>query len=66
MSGVRIIHDYMRDKTEQVSKFDDLLSFELEYSRSEDFAHLGRYIHIWTEPLAESEVGISENGKEEN
>jgi S-adenosylmethionine-dependent methyltransferase len=56
----------MRDKTEQVSKFDDLLSFELEYSRSEDFAHLGRYIHIWTEPLAESEVGISENGKEEN
>lgn len=66
MSGVRIIHDYMRDKTEQVSKFDDLLSFELEYSRSEDFAHLGRYIHIWTEPLAESESGISENGKEEN
>lgn len=51
MSGVRIIHDYMRDKSEQVSKFDDLLSFELEYSRSEDFAHLGRYIHLWTEPL---------------
>lgn len=55
LSGVRIIHDYMRDKTEQISKFDDLLSFEMEYSRSEDFAHLGRYIHIWTEPLTVSE-----------
>ncbi len=50
LSGVRVIHDYMRDKTQQISKFEDLLSYELLYSRSKDFAHLGRYIHIWTKP----------------
>lgn len=49
MTGVRIVHDYMRDKSEQNSKFEDLLHYELEYCRHKDFAHLGRYIHIWTD-----------------
>ncbi len=48
MSGVRIIHDYMRDKTEQVSKFEDLLNYELLYSRNPTLAPLGRYVHVWT------------------
>ncbi len=50
LSGVRIVHDYMRDKTDQINKFDDLLYYELLYSRHRDFAHLGRYVHIWTKP----------------
>lgn len=51
LSGVRVVHDYMRDKTDQENKFDDLLYYELMYSRSKDYAHLGRYIHVWTKPL---------------
>ena len=51
LSGVRIVHDYMRDKSDQVNKFDDLLYYELLYSRHKDYAHLGRYIHIWSKPL---------------
>lgn len=51
LSGVRVVHDYMRDKTDQINKFEDLLHYELLYSRHRDFAHLGRYVHIWTKPL---------------
>ncbi|MGN1392800.1 MAG: methyltransferase domain-containing protein [Succinivibrionaceae bacterium] len=51
LSGVRVVHDYMRDKTDQINKFDDLLYYELLYSRHEVFSHLGRYIHIWTKPF---------------
>lgn len=50
MSGVRVVHDYMRDKTEQISKFDDLLYYELLYSRHLHLAPLGRYVHLWTKP----------------
>jgi S-adenosylmethionine-dependent methyltransferase len=51
LSGVRVVHDYMRDKQDQINKFDDLLHYELEYSRHPDFARLGRYVHLWTKPF---------------
>lgn len=46
VSGIRIIHDYMRHKDDQQNKFNDLLAMELEYSRQEPYVHLGRYIHV--------------------
>ncbi|MGL5947475.1 MAG: methyltransferase domain-containing protein [Aeromonas sp.] len=45
-SGVRVIHDYMRHKTDQTEKFTDLLAMELAYCRQEPFVSLGRYIHV--------------------
>lgn len=45
-TGVRVIHDYMRHKQDQVEKFDDLLAMELQYCRQEPFVSLGRYIHV--------------------
>lgn len=45
-TGVRVFHDYLRDKTQQVTRFDDLLSLEQRYCRQEPFISLGRYIHV--------------------
>ncbi|MCD8547814.1 MAG: tRNA uridine 5-oxyacetic acid(34) methyltransferase CmoM [Aeromonadaceae bacterium] len=45
-TGVRVIHDYMRHKSDQVSKFDDLLAMEQRYCRQEPFISLGRYVHV--------------------
>lgn len=61
MSGVRVVHDYMRDKTEQISKFDDLLQYELLYSRHPVFAPLGRYVHLWTAPLVFDPLAVENN-----
>ncbi len=52
-TGVRVIHDYMRHKQEQVEKFDDLLAMEQHYCRQEPFVSLGRYIHV----MAQKPVG---------
>ncbi|MGL5041029.1 MAG: tRNA uridine 5-oxyacetic acid(34) methyltransferase CmoM [Aeromonas sp.] len=45
-TGVRVIHDYMRNRSDQVEKFDDLLAMEQQYCRQEPFVGLGRYIHV--------------------
>lgn len=55
LSGVRVVHDYMRDKMDQINKFEDLLYYELKYSRHPDFAILGRYVHIWSKPMKREE-----------
>ncbi len=51
-TGVRVIHDYMRHKQEQVEKFDDLLAMEQHYCRQEPFVSLGRYIHVMAQKPA--------------
>ena len=45
-TGVRVFHDYLRDKTQQIEAFDDLLALEQRYCRQEPFVSLGRYIHV--------------------
>ncbi|EOV3348147.1 tRNA uridine 5-oxyacetic acid(34) methyltransferase CmoM [Edwardsiella piscicida] len=45
-TGVRVFHDYLRDKTQQIGAFDDLLALEQRYCRQEPFVSLGRYIHV--------------------
>ncbi len=51
-TGVRVIHDYMRHKQDQVEKFDDLLAMEQQYCRQEPFVALGRYIHVMAQKPA--------------
>ncbi|PJG60762.1 tRNA uridine 5-oxyacetic acid(34) methyltransferase CmoM [Aeromonas cavernicola] len=51
-TGVRVIHDYMRHKQDQVGKFDDLLAMELQYCQQEPFVSLGRYIHVMAQKPA--------------
>ena len=45
-TGVRVFHDYLRDKHKQRDGFDDLLTLETRYCRQEPFISLGRYIHV--------------------
>ena len=51
-TGVRVIHDYMRHKQDQVEKFEDLLVMEQHYCRQEPFVSLGRYIHVMAQKPA--------------
>ncbi|SDJ53916.1 S-adenosylmethionine-dependent methyltransferase [Ferrimonas sediminum] len=44
--GVRVIHDYLRDKGRQEQSLPRLLELELEYSEKPVFCDLGRYTHL--------------------
>lgn len=45
-TGVRVFHDYLRDKTQQQTSFQELLTLETRYCRQEPYLSLGRYIHV--------------------
>ncbi len=45
-TGVRVFHDYLRDKTQQQRSFEMLLELETRYCRQEPYISLGRYIHV--------------------
>lgn len=45
-TGVRCFHDYLRDRSQQQSHYDELEALELQYSRQEPYASLGRYMHF--------------------
>ncbi|WP_437217174.1 tRNA uridine 5-oxyacetic acid(34) methyltransferase CmoM [Pectobacterium sp. LFLA-215] len=45
-TGVRVFHDYLQNKQQQIDKFDDILALEQRYCRQEPFVSLGRYIHV--------------------
>ena len=45
-TGVRCFHDYLRDRSQQQSHFEQLLALELQYNRLEPYASLGRYQHL--------------------
>lgn len=45
-TGVRVFHDYLRDKTQQQRSFELLLELETRYCRQEPYISLGRYIHV--------------------
>lgn len=53
-TGVRCFHDYLRDRSEQVSEFDKLLEVELRFNRQEPYASLGRYQHLLLRKPAQS------------
>lgn len=50
-SGVRVFHDYLRDKKQQIEAFDQVLALEQHYCRQEPFVSLGRYIHVMAHKL---------------
>lgn len=45
-TGIRVFHDYMRDKNKQSERFEEVLQQELSFCRQEPFLSLGRYIHV--------------------
>lgn len=45
-TGVRVFHDYLQNKQQQIDKFADILELEQRYCRQEPFVSLGRYIHV--------------------
>lgn len=45
-TGVRVFHDYLRDKQQQHESFEQLLMLETRYCRQEPWIGLGRYIHV--------------------
>ena len=45
-TGVRVFHDYLREKHQQRDCFAALLELETRYCRQEPYISLGRYIHV--------------------
>ncbi|WP_058913111.1 tRNA uridine 5-oxyacetic acid(34) methyltransferase CmoM [Entomohabitans teleogrylli] len=45
-TGVRVFHDYLREKHQQQDCFNDLLELETRFCRQEPWVSLGRYIHV--------------------
>lgn len=45
-TGVRVFHDYLREKHQQHDCFDALLALETQFCRQEPWISLGRYIHV--------------------
>lgn len=45
-TGVRVFHDYLREKHKQRDDFERLLALETRYCRQEPYISLGRYIHV--------------------
>ncbi|WP_406670279.1 tRNA uridine 5-oxyacetic acid(34) methyltransferase CmoM [Raoultella terrigena] len=45
-TGVRVFHDYLREKRRQRDNFAALLELETRYCRQEPYISLGRYIHV--------------------
>jgi len=45
-TGIRVFHDYLRDKQKQHECFDALTELETRYCRQEPWISLGRYIHV--------------------
>lgn len=46
LSGIRCFHDYLRDKSQQESCYEELLEMEIKYGASEPFMWLGKYFHV--------------------
>jgi len=45
-TGVRVIHDYLKERSHCEDKFDLLLAMEKMYCHQEPYASLGRYTHL--------------------
>ncbi|ENN6705683.1 tRNA uridine 5-oxyacetic acid(34) methyltransferase CmoM, partial [Shigella flexneri] len=45
-TGVRVFHDYLREKYQQRDCYEALLELETRYCRQEPYITLGRYIHV--------------------
>ncbi len=45
-TGVRVFHDYLREKHQQQDCFEELLELETRFCRQEPWVSLGRYIHV--------------------
>ncbi|MDX1677277.1 methyltransferase domain-containing protein [Arsukibacterium sp.] len=51
-TGVRCFHDYLQNRSQQQSHFEQLLALELQFNQQEPYASLGRYTHLLLEKPA--------------
>lgn len=49
-TGVRVFHDYMPEPFKSEADEQQVIEWELEYSRHPAYQHLGRYLHCWLRP----------------
>ena len=52
-TGIRVLHDYLKDKTLCDQKLDMLLAMEQQYCHQEPYASLGRYTHLTVKGMTE-------------
>lgn len=45
-TGVRVLHDYLKEQSPAQGNFDQLLEMEKQYCHQEPYASLGRYTHL--------------------
>lgn len=45
-TGIRVFHDFLVDKTQQQTQFNELLELEKTFCRQEPYLQLARYIHV--------------------
>lgn len=45
--GIRCFHDYLKDRSMQLEKFDALLSLERQYHEQSPYKWLGKYFHLF-------------------
>ena len=56
-TGIRVFHDYLRDKNKQSERFDEVLALEKQFCHQEPFLSLGRYIHVTArKPIQKDEL----------
>lgn len=56
-AGIRVFHDYMRDKQKQSEYFSQVLEMEERYCRQEPYLSMGRYIHVTArKPIQKDEL----------
>jgi S-adenosylmethionine-dependent methyltransferase len=52
-TGVRVLHDYLKERNHCEQKFDMLLAMERQYCHQEPYASLGRYTHLTVKGITE-------------
>lgn len=51
LSGLRCFHDYLHNRSMQISHFEQLKQAEIDYGSSEPYMWLGKYFHIMVKKL---------------
>lgn len=46
MAGIRCFHDYLHDRSKQVTEYDQLLEMEMKYAKQVPYMWLGKYFHM--------------------
>jgi S-adenosylmethionine-dependent methyltransferase len=45
-AGIRCFHDYLQDRSKQVTEYDKIFALEMKYGATEPYMWLGKYFHL--------------------